>query len=182
MGNVGLIKLQGAWSMNFASRRSSLLPLGASVLAMAAAFSAQYGLGWVPCELCLLQRIPILLAGMAAMGSFYPCQTQVVRRFLVILAALLFLGTSVLAAYHVGVEQHWWLYNGGCSRDPNEIQGAVDFAAALSHPVVVRCDEPPWKWHGITMAGLNVVYSAMVGIVTLLLLLLKCEWSGKDGR
>jgi len=164
--------------MNFAYRRSSLLPLGASVLAMAAALSAQYGLGWKPCELCLLQRIPILLAGMAAVGSFYPSKTQAVRRLLVMLSALLFFITSAVAAYHVGVEQHWWEYHGGCSRDPDEVQGVIDFAAALAHPVVIRCDQPPWEWHGITMAGLNVLYSAVVSVVTLLLL--KCEWSGKE--
>ena len=151
---------------------------------MAAALTAQYALGWKPCELCLLQRIPVLLAGMAAMGSFYPCETQIVRRFLVIVAALLFFATAFIAAYHVGVEQHWWLYEGGCSRDPDlTVSGAVDFAAALSHPEVVHCDQPAWQWHGLTMAGLNVIYSLAVGLTTVALLVR--EWRGKgqgDGR
>lgn len=163
--------------MNFANRLSSVLPLGASVLAMAAVLIVQYGLGWKPCELCLLQRIPILLAGLAAVGSFYPCQSDIPRRFLVILSILLFVGASALAAYHVGVERHWWLYAGGCSRDPDTAQGVVDFAAALSQPVVVRCDQPVWQWHGITLAGLNVIYSAWVALVTALQL--KAEWNGK---
>ena len=111
------------------------------------------------------------------MGSFYPCQSEIPRRFLVILAALLFALASTIAAYHVGVEQHWWLYEGGCSRDPEAAQGAVDFTAALSQPVVVRCDQPVWQWHGLTLAGINVVYSGAVALLTVLRL--KAEGKGK---
>ena len=160
-----------AGGMKFNVTLSSLLPLAASVFAMAMALAAQFGLGWKPCELCLLQRIPILLAGLAAVGSLYPTQFRGPQVVLAGLAALFFLGTSVLAAYHVGVEQHWWVFDSSCSRDPTEGQGVIDFAQEMSKPVVVRCDQPPWQWHGITMAAMNVVYSAGVGIMTIGLLI-----------
>jgi len=153
--------------MKITVSHSSLLPLSASVLALALALAAQFGLGWRPCELCLLQRIPVAAAGIAAAASLYPARNKAAHDALTVVAALLFLGTAVLAAYHVGVEQHWWLYGGGCSRDPDAAMGPVDFAQAMSQPVVVRCDQPPFQWHGVTMAGLNVVYCAVVGIATL---------------
>ena len=79
----------------------------------------------------------------------------------------LFAGTALLAFYHVGVEQHWWVYHGTCAADRHPPVGRVDFALALSRPVVVSCDTPPWIWHGLTMAGLNVIFSGMMAVVTL---------------
>ena len=154
--------------MTFAKIPASFLPVAASVVALAGALFVQYGLGWKPCELCLLQRIPILTAGLVAVGSLAPGQHRTVRDGMIRLAAIIFLGTALLAAFHVGVEQHWWLYGGGCSVEKGSVSG--NFALALSQPVVVRCDQSPWIWHGITLAGLNVVYSAAVGGLTLLLL------------
>ena len=131
--------------MTFAKIPASFLPVAASVVALAGALFVQYGLGWKPCELCLLQDWDGMIR----------------------LAAIIFLGTALLAAFHVGVEQHWWLYGGGCSVEKGSVSG--NFALALSQPVVVRCDQPPWIWHGITLAGLNVIYSAVVGTVALVL-------------
>ncbi len=157
--------------MKFTVTQSSLMPLVASFLAIAVALTVQFGLGWRPCELCLLQRIPILLAGLAAAGSLYPARGRVAHDVLVVIAALFFLGTAVLAAYHAGVEQHWWTFESACSSDPSHTEVVVDFAQAMSQPVVVRCDQPPWQWHGITLASLNVAYCVLVSLVTVGLLI-----------
>ena len=155
--------------MTFPIRLSSFLLALASAAALAGALTAQYGLGWNPCELCLMQRVPIILAGSVALLSLLPAHPDSVRSGMIRCAGWVFVGTSLLAFYHYGVEQHWWLYEGGCSADKNAPKGPIDFALALSQPVVVRCDQPPWIWHGITLAGLNVIYSAVVGTVALVL-------------
>ena len=145
---------------------SPLLPLGWCLAAMTGALTAQYGLSWKPCELCELQRVPLILAGLTALISLHPGHPALVRDGLVRLAAWLLLGTACIAAYHVGVEQHWWIYHGSCNADRQVPVGRADFALALSHPVVVRCDQPPWVWHGLTMAGLNVLFSGLTGLLT----------------
>ena len=161
-------KPYGAGSMTFSQHHFPLLPLAACAAALSGALAAQYGLGWHPCELCLLQRVPLILAGLAALLALWPGHHPLVRAGLLRLIGWVFLGTAVLAFYHVGVEQHWWIYHGSCAAEHTAAVGPIDFASALSRPVVVSCDTPPWIWHGLTMAGLNVFFSATVGMLTLL--------------
>jgi hypothetical protein len=37
----------------------------------------------------------------------------------------------------------------------------------MTRPAQVRCDQPPWSFHGITMANLNVPFSLAVGLFAL---------------
>ena len=165
--------------MLFTNRLAGMVLASASLLAILTALFVQYGLGWRPCELCLLQRVPIVLAGLVGLASLVPDHVLFIRQGMLRLAVLLFWFTAVLAAYHYGVEQHWWIYEGSCAADRTAVLSHADFALALSQPVVVRCDEPPWIWHGITLAGLNVLYSAGVGVLALVLMRKEDDKNGR---
>lgn len=165
--------------MFFTNRLTGKVLVSASFAAIMTALFVQYGLGWKPCELCLLQRVPLVLAGLVALASLVPDHALFIRHSMLRLSVWLFWATALLAAYHYGVEQHWWLYEGSCAADKAVVLTHADFALALSRPVVVRCDEPPWIWHGITLAGLNVLYSAGVGVLALLLMR---KEDGTNGR
>nr|WP_254434935.1 disulfide bond formation protein B [Magnetospirillum sp. UT-4] len=145
-------------------RLVALLVLAACGLALAAAYTAQYGFGLRPCELCLTQRVPFALAGGLAALALLPRFGAGARRLLVALAGLALLVNAGIAVYHVGVEQKWWASS--CAGGGGSV-AVDDLAAAMSRPVEVRCDEPAWAWHGITMAGLNVVFSGVLGLATL---------------
>ena len=146
-----------------------LLPLfvvAASVFALAAAFTAQYGFGLRPCILCLTQRVPFAVT--ALLGAVAFTRAEPLRRRLVLIAGLLFLLNAAVAVYHVGVEHHWWA-SPGCSGEAGQAVSVSGLAARMNIPAQVPCDQPPWDWHGLTMAGLNIFYSAGLALVTLVL-------------
>ena len=147
------------------------LPLfiaAASILALAAAFTAQYGFGLRPCILCLTQRVPFALAAIIGLVGLAGGIGERTRRRLVVAAGLLFLFNAGLAVYHVGVEHHWWA-SPGCSGEAGTGVSVAGLAARMNKPAQVPCDQPPWQWHGLTLAGLNVFYSAGLALVTLTL-------------
>jgi disulfide bond formation protein DsbB len=39
--------------------------------------------------------------------------------------------------------------------------------AQMSKPVEVACDQPAWAWHGITMAAMNIPFSAALAVFAL---------------
>lgn len=153
--------------MTLSPRLAPLFVLAASVSALAAAFVAQYGFGLKPCVLCLVQRVPFVLAGLLAAVALMPSAGPRFRRWLMLAAAAVFLVNSGVAVYHVGVEQHWW--QSGCAGSTDAALDVADLAAQMSRPVEARCDEPAWAFHGVTMAAMNVVFSAGLALVTLLL-------------
>jgi disulfide bond formation protein DsbB len=144
----------------------ALFVLAASALALGAAFIAQYGYGLRPCNLCLAQRVPFVIAGLAALAALR--LPEGVRPLALLLAGVAFLANAGIAGYHVGVEQHWWA-SAVCSGDPTGPLSVADLMAEMTRPVEVRCDQPQWAWHGITMAALNIVYSGGLALVTLVL-------------
>lgn len=139
--------------------RHSLPLLGlASALALIGAYTAQYGFGLLPCELCLWQR-PAFYAvtGLALLGLFL--KKPKLRRILLGLAGVILLANAGLAFYHTGVEQKWWQGPGECTSDSLQAGLSLDeLRAKILATPLIRCDEPAWEFHGLTMASVNVIF------------------------
>ena len=133
-----------------------------SVLVIAGALIFEYGVGLVPCELCLLERWPwyaAILVSAALLALRRPVPAAA------LLFAALFLVSSGIAFYHVGVEAHVFAGPDACTA-PSLGHGSVDdLLKQLQATPVVRCDEPQWSLFGISLAGWNLVASlGMVGL------------------
>jgi disulfide bond formation protein DsbB len=140
----------------------ALLIVAASIAILAAVWIFQ-GFGYAPCELCLTQRyafyaaIPLslltaLLAGRSAHG---------LARIGFALLALVFAASAVLAAYHAGVEYHWWAGPTACTGGPGSLD-VSNLVNTLNSVKVVRCDEVQLRIAGLSLAGWNVVASAVL--------------------
>jgi disulfide bond formation protein DsbB len=124
-------------------------------------------MGYLPCELCLKQRIPYYLAlPVAALATLLAHRGRAgpARICLAALAAL-FLAGAALAAYHSGVE--WKIFEGptDCSGALNKAGSVEAFIQQLQSVKVVRCDEPALWVLGLTLSNWNVLISlALAGI------------------
>ncbi|OAN49798.1 disulfide bond formation protein DsbB [Paramagnetospirillum marisnigri] len=145
--------------------------LAICVLSLAFALTAQYGFGLRPCNLCLIQRVPFVLAALLAAAALArPGKAPLLLR----LAGLVLAVNGLIAFYHVGVEQHWWA-SAACSGGGGGPVSVADLMAEMSKPAEAQCDTPAWEYHGITMALLNVPFSLGLGLAVLALLRRKQE-------
>jgi disulfide bond formation protein DsbB len=147
------------------SQENRAVLIAAASIAILSAVWIFQGFGYAPCELCLTERyafyaaIPLalltaFLAGRSAHG---------LARVGFALLALVFVASAALAAYHVGVEYHWWqgptaCTGGGGSLDVNDLLKSLDSVK------VVRCDEVQLRIGGLSLAGWNVVASAALAV------------------
>jgi disulfide bond formation protein DsbB len=127
----------------------------------------QYGLGLPPCPLCLEQRIPyyvgIPLAVIIAAAAYRDTPRPLIVAGLGVLA-LVFLFGAGLAAYHAGIEWKWWPGPQDCS-GPLDPLGSRSLMEQLQDINIARCDEAPWRFLGLSLAGYNVLISlALVAI------------------
>ena len=74
-----------------------------------------------------------------------------------------FAANAVLAAYHVGVEYHWWQGPTACAGGPGSID-VNDLVKSLDSVKVVRCDEVQLRIAGLSLAGWNVLASAALAV------------------
>ena len=138
-----------------------------TVAMLSSAYSAQYVGGLRPCILCLYERIPWFLAGGLTLVTVLMRFSGPLRRWILLLTTAALLAGAGLAAYHVGVEQHWWAGPGTCSAPEQMPQSLDELRTMLKAPAVVRCDRIPWERFGISLAGYNAIVSGFTGLVAL---------------
>ena len=91
-----------------------------------------------------------------------------------IILTLFLLINSGIAAYHVGVEQHWWTGPEGCTGPSGTPDTLEALRAQIAATPVIRCEDIFFSFLGISLAGYNVlfsfvlaIYAALVGKVSL---------------
>lgn len=140
--------------------------LVAAAGSLAAALFFQHVLGLAPCVLCIWQRWAFVAAMIpAALVLPLPAHPRF-RAVLLGLSGLALLVGAGIAAYHVGVEQHWWTGTPGCGV-PAPAGSLEELRAQIMAAPVVRCDVVAWSLFGISMAGYNVLLSGGLGIFAL---------------
>lgn len=126
-----------------------------SAFSLAAALTAQFGFGLLPCTLCLYQRVPFSIN--ILLGLVGGCSKNAkVTTYSIALSGMSFLINSGIAFYHSGVERKWWAGLQGCSTP--DMSGTIEeVMARIAATNVTRCDEIPWSLFGLSMANYNVV-------------------------
>ena len=148
------------------ARRVPLVVLVASLGAVTVAFAVQRLFGLVPCELCLYQRVPYMVAAMlATIGVGLPPEGRI-QTVVLTLAGAVFLVGAGLAVYHVGVQNHWWMAP-GCGGVPATQMTLEDLRARLQGPAGPPCDRIDWSLFGISLAGYNAIVSLGLAIFSL---------------
>jgi disulfide bond formation protein DsbB len=149
----------------------ALLVLVAGTAATIAGFLFfQYGLGYLPCPLCLDQRIPyyvaLPLAAALAFAAYAGAPRWMLIGGLLVIAAAMFIGGGI-AIYHAGVEWKWWAGPTECSGPLGNFGSAGNLLETIETTRVVRCDEAAWRLFGLSLAGYNVLVSAVLAAVAL---------------
>ncbi|GMG80851.1 disulfide bond formation protein B [Paralimibaculum aggregatum] len=135
----------------------------ASALMLLAAFGFQYLGGLAPCPMCLWQRWPHAAAAVLAVLAVTAFWRM--HRTLAGLGAVAMLVSAALGFYHAGVEQGWWRGLSGCvAPDPSALSADALLTQILETDIV-RCDEIPWSFLGLSMAAWNAVVSLGIAVV-----------------
>lgn len=160
-------------SSRFTSRDAALILLIGSAALLGGAFAFQYIGGLAPCILCWWQRYAHMSTIVVAAAALAAPRNGDSRAGWVLVAAagLTLLVGAGIAAFHVGVEQHWWAGTAECGSPVGGAGGIEELRARLMAQPVVRCDEVAWSLFGISMAGYNFIFSlalaAFAGLASL---------------
>ena len=139
-----------------------LVILAASAALLAGAFFFEYVVGLQPCELCLAQRWPYYIA--IALALLALLAGRQAAPWFAGLCLLLFAAGAGLAAYHIGVEQHWIAGPTACTDSGASAARTPEELMKLLSKTPVRCDEVQWSLAGISLAGWNLLASlALLG-------------------
>jgi disulfide bond formation protein DsbB len=130
-----------------------------ATLTIAAAWAFQLFGGYMPCPLCLTQRWPYYVVVPLAFLLLWQAKISPrLTRAGLLLIGLIMLAGAAVATYHAGVEWKWWPGPQSCAASGGLSGGLPD----LTNARVVRCDEAPWRFLGLSFAGWNLVISLIL--------------------
>ena len=152
---------------------TAALATGIALATLAAAWGFEIVGGYVPCKLCLQERIPyyvgVPIAGAALVAALSGASG--VSRLLLVAAALTFIVGAGLGLYHAGAEWAWWPGPADCGATGGHGAGtAAELLQQLETIRIVSCTEATWRFPqgwGLSFAGWNAAISVTVAAVAL---------------
>jgi disulfide bond formation protein DsbB len=158
--------------MSLSSRLLASLAFLIGLATILSAWGFQVIGGYVPCELCLKERIPyyvglpLILIGLIVLLSSASARFA---RVLFGLAALAFLSGIGLGVYHAGAEWRWWPGPASCAGGGGPTATTADLLNALNNIHVVSCTDAAFRFPagwGLSFAGWNAVVCVVLVMLT----------------
>ncbi len=139
-----------------------------SFFALISAYFIQYILNHEPCNLCLIERIPYLLA------IFFIILTMVSKRFekiVLFLLSLVFIFGAIVSFYHFGIEQGFFSESLVCDLEKNNSNlSRVEILEQLKQ-TTISCKDVTFRIFGLSLATINTIISLILSVITIKLFL-----------
>ena len=132
-----------------------------SILALASAFFIEYILGHQPCNLCIFERIPYLLAIIIILLNFKFNQFE---KFFILLLTIVFLFGTILSLYHLGIEQGFIQESLVCDlKSGSNLLSKEEILKQLQEKNV-SCKDVTFKIFGLSLTSYNILISLLISI------------------
>ena len=134
-----------------------------SIIALTSAFFIEYVLGHQPCNLCILERIPYLLAIIIIVLNYKFVQLE---KYFILLLFLIFLFATILSLYHLGIEQGFIKESLVCDlKSESNLLSKEDILKQLQQKNV-SCQDVTFKIFGLSLTSYNTIISLLISIIT----------------
>ena len=135
-----------------------------SIFALIAAYFIEYVLGHQPCNLCLIERIPFVIAIIIILFCLYFKKLE--KLSFIFLSSIFFIAT-LISFYHFGIEQGFIKESLVCDLDiKSDILTKEDLLNQLKQKTI-SCKDVTFKFLGFSLATINIFTSLVLSYITL---------------
>ena len=134
-----------------------------SVVALASAFFIEHVLGHQPCNLCILERIPYLLAIIIIILNY---KFVHIEKLSILLLILIFVSATILSLYHLGIEQGFIEESLVCDlKNSSNLLSKEDILKQLQEKNI-SCKDVTFKIFGLSLTSYNIIISLLATYIT----------------
>ena len=132
-----------------------------SIIALVSALFIEYVLGHQPCNLCILERIPYLLAIIIILLNL---KFSHFEKFFILLLSIIFLVGGIISLYHLGIEQGFIQESLVCDlKNGSNLLTKDDILKQLQEKNV-SCKDVTFKIFGLSLTSYNILISLIITI------------------
>ena len=133
-----------------------------SFVSIISAYFIEYGLGYQPCNLCLIERIPYGLTMFLITLNYFFKKNE---KFIILLLIITFLFSLIISIYHFGIEQGFFEESTVCGvKNAIEIISKEELLKQLQQKTV-SCKDVTFKIFGMSLTSINILISLIILII-----------------
>tara|TARA_B100000035_G_C20953470_1_gene533053 strand:- start:432 stop:905 length:474 start_codon:yes stop_codon:yes gene_type:complete len=130
-----------------------------SVISLTSAYFIEYILGYQPCNLCLIERIPY---GLSVLVIIINITFNKIEKILVLTLILIFVFSLMVSIYHLGIEQEIFEESSICGvKNANEILSKEELLRQLNKKIV-SCKDVTFRIFGFSLTTINILISLFI--------------------
>jgi len=148
--------------LNLNKKNFFILTFLISLFTLISAYFIEYVLGHQPCNLCLIERIPYMGALIIIIINY---KFNHLEKYLILLLVFIFLTSSLISLYHLGIEQGFITESLVCDlKNSSKILSKEEILQQLQQKIV-SCKDVTFKIFGFSLTTLNIIISLLITIV-----------------
>jgi len=130
-----------------------------SLVALITAYFVEYILGYQPCNLCLMERLPYAAALLIILISY---KLKHLEKQFILLLIIIFFAASILSLYHFGIEQGLIEESLVCDlQNSLKILSKEEILQQLQEKKV-NCKDVTFKIFGLSLTTFNIIISILL--------------------
>ncbi len=135
-----------------------------SIFVLIIAYFIEHILKYEPCNLCLIERLPYIIAVIIITIFFF---LKKFEKITFLLLSLIFISGIFLSFYHVGIEKGFFEESFLCNlNNESNILTKEDLLKELQKKVI-SCKNVDFAIFGFSLASINLIVSIILSIITL---------------
>ncbi len=136
-----------------------------SFFSLISAFYIEHILGYQPCNLCLIERIPYVLSILIILVNY---KFEINQKVITLILLIIFIFSLGISIYHFGIEQGFFKESTICSAgNGSEFQSKEELLKELQK-LNISCKDVTFRIFGFSLTTINILIN-----VFLIILLLK---------
>ena len=135
------------------------LVLTFSLISIISAYFIEYVLGYQPCNLCLIERIPYVLSTiLVVFNNIFKKE----EKFIILLLILIFVFSFLISVYHFGIEQGFFEEPSVCGlKNGANIISKEELLNLLSQKTI-SCKDVTFMIFGLSLTSINIIISLII--------------------
>ena len=127
-----------------------------------AAYAIQYIFGYQPCNLCIIERIPYVLAIIILILNYKFKEDQI---FYSVLLLLVFLFSFIISLYHLGIEQGLIDESSICLSSNKDLITKEEILNSLQE-IRVSCKDVTFRVFDLSLTTYNIIISILMFLIS----------------
>ena len=135
------------------------------------AFAIQYLLGYQPCNLCIIERIPYMFSMIILILIFKSKKGHLIYSIILL---LIFTFSFLISIYHIGIEQGFLAESPVCGSNNSGLLTKDEILKSFQK-IEISCKDVAFKILGLSLTTYNMILSVIMFLISLKIFLFNYE-------